>query len=85
MLRISPVYYPLGGKGGCCEVLRHKEFRLEVWEFSKIHYRVVGELSVDYWPTTGRAWLVGSFDGAKPMTVAEVCGLAWGLKQDVDI
>lgn len=63
----------------------HKEFRLEVWEFSKIHYRVVGELSVDYWPTTGRAWLVGSFDGAKPMTVAEVCGLAWGLKQDVDI
>ncbi len=63
----------------------HKEFRLEVLEFSKIHYRVVGEQSVDYWLTTGRAWLVGSFDGAKPMTVAEVCGLAWGLKQDVDI
>jgi hypothetical protein len=32
----------------------------DVHAFSPIHVRVHGDIDVDYWPTTGKAWVVGS-------------------------
>ena len=53
-------------------------YELEVWEFSRIHLRVVGKMQVDYWPSTGKAWETGSFEPARKMTVEEVCHMAMG-------
>lgn len=56
-----------------------KLFDLEVWEFSISHLRIVGRQSVDYWPTTGRAWIMGSEGCAVKATPAEACGLAMSI------
>lgn len=52
---------------------------LEVWQFSDIHFRVVGQNSVDYWPSRGTAWLLGSTEKGRKMTVLEICELACGI------
>ena len=36
---------------------------LEVFEFSPSHLRLIGKILVDYWPSTGRAWIT---DSAEP-------------------
>ena len=48
---------------------------LEVLEFNKIHLRIVGKKLVDYWPSTGKAWVVGSTEQGRAMTVQQVCEL----------
>lgn len=40
-----------------------------------MHIRVFGENAVDYWPTTGKAWLMGSASSAH-YSPSEVIGLA---------
>lgn len=49
---------------------------LEVPEFSKIHLRIVGKQSVDYWPSTGRAWITGSRQGSRLMPIFAACEAA---------
>lgn len=49
---------------------------LEVWQLARWHVRIVGKQLVDFWPSTGRGWIVGSPLGAREMTVQEVCDLA---------
>jgi hypothetical protein len=49
---------------------------VEVWEFSPIHLRIVGKNLVDFWPTTGKAWMLGSYSPARIMTALQVCELA---------
>ena len=56
----------------------HLSLGLDVLEFSHLHYRIVGEISVDYWPSTGRAWVVGSAGNGEIVSVAEACALAVG-------
>jgi hypothetical protein len=51
---------------------------LEIWEFSGVHLRIVGKNLVDFWPTTGKAWMVGSRRKGRVMTASEVCDLALG-------
>lgn len=51
---------------------------LEVWQFSDIHFRVIGKNRVDYWPTKGTIWLVGSEEKGHKATVCELCDLAAG-------
>lgn len=48
----------------------------EVRAFSDIHIRVFGNTVVDYWPTSGRAWLVGAKGRASNMTPEEVVAAA---------
>src|SRR5262245_43498259 len=51
----------------------------EVHEFSKIHVRVHGERLVDYWPTTGKAWVLGGAkaqNGAEPKDVIDLAMVA---------
>lgn len=51
---------------------------------SPIHVRVCGEVTVDYWPSTNRAWLYGSSQkgfGAEP---EEVLRIARGLPHNED-
>ena len=58
---------------------------LEVWEFESWHLRIVGKQLVDFWPSTGKAWIVGSPERARPMSVNEVCSLALeGKKNEPD-
>lgn len=47
-----------------------------VWAFTPIHCRVFGESTVDYWPSTARAWVRGSSGKAKKLEPAEVISLA---------
>jgi hypothetical protein len=54
---------------------------LEVWELERWHLRIVGKQLVDFWPSTGKAWVVGSVMKAEPMTVSQVCDLAIGEKR----
>jgi hypothetical protein len=56
-------------------------FGLEVWQFSDIHYRIIGERTVDYWPTRGTAWLVGSHERGRKMSPTEICDLARGITE----
>lgn len=56
---------------------------LEVWQFSDIHLRIVGKELIDYWPTTGKAWVVGSHEGGRKMSVAQACDLALGGLPDL--
>lgn len=53
-----------------------EELCLEVWQFSVSHLRIVGKRTVDYWPATGRAWVVNSMDESKIMSPREACNLA---------
>jgi hypothetical protein len=48
----------------------------EVRSFSPIHSRVFGSTVVDYWPTSGRAWVTGSNERAREMAPHEVIELA---------
>jgi hypothetical protein len=56
-------------------------FRLQ--EFSAIHCRIFGTVTVDYWPTTGRAWVTDSRERASKMTPYEVIELAGGSPQNL--
>ena len=61
----------------CCELRKLSvDLGLEVWEFQRTHLRIVGKQLVDFWPSTGKAWVVGSHGRGKLMSVAEVCDLA---------
>lgn len=50
---------------------------LEVLEFNPLHLRLVGTRRVDFWPSTGRGWLVGPWRGSKVMTPAQAVALAF--------
>lgn len=54
----------------------HKSLGLEVYEHCHTHLRIVGKKVIDYWPSTGRAWEVGSMDRTKIMSVEAVCDWA---------
>lgn len=56
----------------------HESLGLEIWEHSHLHLRIVGKNVIDYWPSTSRAWEVGSRERAKIMTVEAVCDWALG-------
>jgi hypothetical protein len=60
------------------DLARSAGFRLE--EFSAIHCRVFGSSVVDYWPTTGRAWVTGSKEPAEKVTPQEVIEWAGGMR-----
>lgn len=45
-------------------------------EFSKIHVRVFGHTTVDYWPTTSKAWVVGSQQWAERVTPLQAIEMA---------
>lgn len=47
-----------------------------VESFSRIHHRVHGTVKVDYWPTTGRAWVQGSGPAQGNVEPREVIELA---------
>jgi hypothetical protein len=40
--------------------------------------RIFGDSTVDYWPSTGRAWLLNSSEKAMDMTPEEAVALAIG-------
>lgn len=48
----------------------------ELQEYSRVHCRLFGAAVVDYWPTTGKAWLTGSSAKATRMTPTEVVSVA---------
>lgn len=52
------------------------EVGYEVREFSEIHVRVFGATTVDYWPTTSRAWVVGGSKRAERVTPLNVIEMA---------
>lgn len=56
-----------------------KPLGIGVWAFSPIHCRVFGKLTVDYWPSTTRAWIRGSSGKAKKLAPGEVLALAKGV------
>lgn len=56
----------------------HQRLGFDVLQFTHLHYRICGQHLVDYWPSTGRAWLVGSLGNGEVMSVAEACALALG-------
>jgi hypothetical protein len=46
----------------------HRRFDVEVVEFSRSHLRLIGRnRTVDYWPSTGRAWEKDSCSRARLM------------------
>jgi hypothetical protein len=61
--------------------LKAKIPELEVLEFSSyptLHLRLRGSRSVDFWPSTGRAWVVGDYTSESPiMSPAEAVALAF--------
>jgi hypothetical protein len=40
--------------------------------FSPSHLRIYGVVTIDYWPNTGRAWILGSDEKAQRRNPAEV-------------
>ena len=40
------------------------------------HFRICGNIRVDYWPGTNRAWVVGSRGKASKMSVEDAVALA---------
>lgn len=56
----------------------YESLGLEVYEHSHVHFRIVGKNVIDYWPSTNRAWQVGTHERAKIMTVEAVCDWAAG-------
>jgi hypothetical protein len=52
------------------------ELGFRVQEFSPIHVRVFGSTTVDYWPTTSRAWIVGGVRKAEHVTPLNVIEMA---------
>jgi hypothetical protein len=54
----------------------HKDYPVQVFEFSPIHFRIIGKISIDYWPSTGRAWITGSNDYAVKLEPESVFGFA---------
>jgi hypothetical protein len=44
-----------------------------------MHVRVSGQQTVDYWPATERAWIVGAKESVKPVSPAEV--VEWALQE----
>lgn len=49
---------------------------VELRKFSPLHFRIMGANMVDYWPSTSRAWLVGSSHKAKQMSPQEAYALS---------
>jgi hypothetical protein len=50
---------------------------LTVLEFDATHLRLIGKISVDYWPSTGRAWKTDNYDHrSEVMTPAQAVELA---------
>lgn len=50
---------------------------VDVEQFSPTHIRVFGhEITVDYWPSTGKAWVIGSRDKSSFATPEKVLQLA---------
>ena len=45
--------------------MRVENPRFNVLEFSPSHLRIIVERAVDYWPSTGRAWVVGSHERSR--------------------
>lgn len=54
---------------------------LEVWEFTNLHLRIVGKRMVDFWPSTGTTWVVGSEERGMRLSVREACDLAHGVTE----
>lgn len=48
----------------------------EVLKFSDTHYRILGVLTVDYWPTKSRCWVTGTSEKSQMLEPAEVVALA---------
>ena len=49
---------------------------VEVRQFSAIHCRIFGPRTVDYWPTTGRAWVIGVGSSMRAIEPVEAMRLA---------
>lgn len=49
----------------------YKKFLIQVLEFSPIHFRICGLIEVDYWPSTGRVWIVGTHKSLIPIEPRE--------------
>lgn len=49
---------------------------VEVRKFSPLHCRIFGAVVVDYWPSTSRAWVLGSRDKAREMSPVEAYELS---------
>jgi hypothetical protein len=55
---------------------------LQVLEFQSYHLRLIGTRAVDFWPSTGRAWIVDDYDTPSAvMTAAQVVALAFNLPE----
>lgn len=54
----------------------------QLFEFSPIHFRVVGRTRVDYWPSTSKAWITDSAQKGEKRTPVEVVQLARLLPLD---
>src|SRR5258708_24307936 len=51
---------------------------LEILEFQSFHLRLIGTRAVDFWPTTGTAWVVHDYaNPSKVMTAAQAVALAF--------
>lgn len=51
----------------------YRQAGVQVLEFNPFHLRIVGHSrSIDYWPSTGRAWVVGERRRATFMAPDEV-------------
>lgn len=53
-----------------------KAVGLDYEVFNSRHCRIYGAITVDYWPTTSRAWIVRSRTKARKMTAREAIELA---------
>ena len=47
----------------------------EIVELDKFHYRIKGGTTVDYWPSTNRAWVTGTRNKSFRASVSEVAAL----------
>jgi hypothetical protein len=64
------------------KALKTKYPEIEILEFSPLHLRLIGIRRVDFWPSTGRGWLVGQWRGSKIMTPAQAVALAFDHLSD---
>lgn len=54
----------------------YKSYPVQVLEFSSVHFRIIGKISIDYWPSTGSAWITGSEDYSVKLEPEDVFGFA---------
>lgn len=61
------------------ELRRLKDLHgFDVLEFSDLHFRIIGKIAVDYWPSRGTVWPVGCKGRGIRMDLSEVCKLVLG-------